>query len=376
MTLMASAGKVFKSIFHGLFVFLLSSVTFIGIALLTVSLILTDKETVSSIPQRAGVYDNVTNSVITMAQGNPDEQRGGDEEGLNALFNSPTIETEAVKDTVRSVYTANYWQSKYETFIGDTYAWLEGEQEQLQFEIDFNDKTQELASALSTEIAIQLESLPTCRANQIPREFDVLSATCLPPGVSPSQAAQTVEGQLTGEDGLAGQDLRLSSEELDIDNETTTNMQNIYDFASALPLIVPGLIVLFVALVTLTGRTWLHGLRRAGLTLFSAGIISWIGWFVLNKITDGFSPDLGGNEAEQQIAQEIMQPLIQTATATVASTGMWVSLTVLITGALLWLGSYTWHKMHHQPETSSHANTSAALPANKDTLPEPVEPKS
>lgn len=379
MALMASAGNVVRSAVHGLFVFVLSVTTFIGIILIAISLPLTDKDTVKSLPQRAGVYDDITEAFLSLVQQGDREETTQDEQGLNALLKSDTLNTTAIQGTIESVYPPSYWQSKFEGVTDDVYAWLEGEAESLQFEINFNDNKDELASELTDEIANQMAGLSTCSPAQIRPTFDVLSAECLPPGVTAEQAANTFERELTGPDGALDQDLRIDQDDLDMTAETQSNVLRTYSTLQNVPLFVGLVVLIALLLVVITGRTWINGLRKAGLTMFGAGLVSWISFFLLGQLGD-FSPKLGDNEAERLITERVMTPLIQTITNDLASAGMWTAIAVVIIGGILWLSAYTLHKVHHHSEAEKIAARSmggqdkSGSKQPSDKLPPPVDP--
>lgn len=380
MTLMKSASKILKTILHVLFVLLLSSTAFIGIAVIALSVNFTDQERVKSWPLEAGVYNHITDNLIDLTeQGDPNEEEA--DQGLGALLSSSSLDASAIEQAINDIYPPQYWQSKYEGFVDDVYAWLDGHNEQLQYDVDFNDKKQELADALTVEIANQLAGLSTCQPHEVTPQFDVLQAECLPPGVTATQAASQFEREIIGSDGPLAEDLRFSSDGSDIEPETQTNIINLYNAASSAPFTVTILLTIFALLVAVTGRSFLRGLRRSGLTLFSAGIVSWISFFLLKQLGD-FNPSLGGNEAERRITEDIMAPLAQTITGDVADTGMWSAIAVVVAGALLWLGAYIWHKAHHHAEAEKIAKRSMAgrKPAESTeaeaTLPKPVDPSS
>lgn len=371
---MASGRNIFKSIIHGLFVLLLSTATFAGIALISVALTITDRETIKSWPVEAGVYEEITPNILDLAAHSRSEEGndGGDE--LNRLLNSETLDTNRLKSAIASVYNSRYWQTKYDTVIDSTYNWLEGSQPELMFELNFGDRMDELAGSVSTEVANQLAGLSTCSSNQLPSQFDILSAKCLPPGVSATQAANQLERSL--KDGLGRQELLLSSDNIDMSPEQEQNLQRIYQAASQIPLIFAAVSLVLIGLVAVTGRSWLHGLRRAGLVLISAGILSWIGFFLLKQVGNIRPPV--NDEATKEMVENVAAPLVQTMIVSFSNIGLWVALTVVIAGILLWMAAYMWHKVHHHSEAEKIAKRAMAGrdAADNPTLPKPIDPNS
>ena len=369
MTLMA----ILKKIFHVLFVGLLGFFTAISLIAITASLTATNRETIKSLPDEAGIYPKISQQLLTLTE-HGDE--GKDNQTIDQTLDDSPLDKEALKSVIASVYTADYWQGKYEKFVDDVYDWLEGQAPELKFSIAFNDKNDELAGALEKELTKQLSTFPTCKSYTNTKDFDPLSASCLPLGVSAKQAAQQFTNELKGEDSFLA-DAVVTQDTLNLDEEAQINAPNTYNALQALPWILGPLLAILAIAAILTDKSFLHGLKKIGQTLFGIGIVTWIGFFLSNKLATSFElrpPD--GGDVNPDAFNDIAQPLVRTVFKDITSTGMQVSLIVVIVGVLAWLGAFIWHKTHHNKEAEAIAKRAMEQKAKEDPkLPKPAELK-
>jgi hypothetical protein len=357
--------RVLKAVAHFLSVSLLSVATFVGIILLTISLTLTNREEVVSWPEQAGVYNHLNDSLLSLMS-----QAGeGEAAELGQSLEAGFLDQDGLTRALDGELTPQYWQSKLEGVLNPVYDWAEGTTPQPELVLSFEDKQAALARALEREIIAQLRNAPACTGQAVSNDFDILRAECLPSGVSPAEAARSFTRQLTDDESplskpvLTGQDVADSLE----------HAPTVYRQAQKAQWQIPLLLGVLFLITALTGRTLLHGLRRGGQLLFSVGLLSWLGFYLAQRIFGNFKlPTDGANQAEADIANNLANPLAQTVIGSFTSTGLWTALAVMIAGIAIWLGAFFWHKVHHGDEAKAIADRAM----KKDpALPKPVKPK-
>lgn len=369
MTLM----DIVKKIFHAIFIGLLGFLTVLSIIAITLSLIATDREVIKSWPTDAGVYPKISDQLLSLVQQGDSH---GDEKSLDQTLDDSRIDQAGLNSALKSVFTPSYWQSKFDPLVDSFYDWLSGQSPELKFKVAFNDRTDELVAALKTELTKQLSTYPTCSPSQVPKEFDPLSATCLPPGVSAKQAVSQFTNELAGPDSFLDEAV-FTQDDLELDADAQQNAPRVYSALESLPWILGSTMLVLAILAVLTDKSILRGIRKVGQTLFGIGLVSWISFFIGHKLATGFQLRPENGDIDQDVFNNIVQPFVRAVFDDVTTTGLWVSLFVVITGTLAWLGAFIWHKVHHNKEAEDIAKRAMAgksAPAKDPKLPPPLKP--
>jgi hypothetical protein len=368
--------NIVKRIIYGLSVALLSSLAFVGILATTASIDFTDREKVKSWPIEAGTYEAFTDGILNVVE----QESNGQIESLKTVVERSALNQEAIFAATDSVFTPEYWQGKYEPVIDSVYDWLDGTTSDLNFSVSFSDKSQEAATALEQSLATQLNLIPACSFEEIPQSFDALGAVCLPPGISPAMAASQFKEELLSEDSFVNS-IKLTDEDFNLSDNILQNAPGYYTHLKNVPFYFLLTVVFLCGIILLSAKQPIRGLRRIGHSLSSAGLLSWIGFFITGKVFQG-GISIEGEGSVQQLAREVVLPLSKTVVDSVANTGMWVSIVVLIVGILTWLAAFYWHKIHHHHEAEQIAKRSMAsqqkklpAPVNPDPIP-PAEPET
>lgn len=362
---------VVKKILHVLSLGLLGFLTVAGITAITFSLIITDREVIKSWPADAGVYTKVSDQLLALTE-RPEEEG---EESIDAALADTPLDRDALNAAIKTVYSPAYWQSKYDQLADGFYDWLEGQQPELKFTLAFNDKTDQLADALEQELTRQLAAYPACPAGTDFGQFDPFKATCLPRGVNPRTAARQFTNELRGADSFLA-DATVTQDDLNLDPEFEQNAVSAYNAFEILPWILAAVLVGLALVAVLTAKTVLHGFRKVGQLLFGIGLVSWISLFAVNRLLSDFSFRPREGEVDPDAFNDIAQPLVRAIVDDVTTTGLWVSLFVVLIGTLIWLGAFIWHKAHHGDEAQAiAAKARGERPAAKESkLPPPLNP--
>jgi len=341
--------------------------TVAGIGLVTVSLNLTNRDVVASWPREAGIYNHLSDSLLNLMS-QSDEARVAD---LGETLDSGLLDQAGLSEALGSELTPEYWQSKFEGVIYPIYDWAEGTTPEPNVELSFGDKQTALARTLEQEIIAQLAAAPVCSSQPSPNDFDVFSADCLPRGVSPQQAARSFTSQLTQADSPLSKPILTSA---DVEQDLR-DVPRAYEQAKRVQWQVPLVLALLVLAVGFSGKNALHGFRRAGQLLFSVGLLAWGSFYLTQRLTRNFSFPADETQAGADVITNLANPLARTVIASFTTTGLWVSLAVMITGILIWLGGFGWHKLHHGAEARQIAEQTMKQ-RKEPSLPKPVEPKN
>lgn len=358
--------RIIKAIFHGAFIGLLGLLTVLSITIIVIIMNLTNRDIVKSWPAESGLYNNVTNQLLALLK-----QQGEDGQSFEQALGEGLLDEERIKVVLGEVLPPEYWKTTVENVLDPTFDWLEGKAPELQFSVPLSAKANELADAMGKEIETQLANAPKCPSGQNQEDFDVLTAKCLPAGVSPASAAATFSNQLKGPDSPLDE-IELSSDKLELPERLRDEGPNDFARLKMLPWILGGILVFLILVAGFTGKNVLYGFRRVGQVLFSTGALSWLSFYLIKRFGNSFKLNTD-NPDELNIFNNVVNPLVKTIINSVTTTGLWVSLVVVIIGVLIWLATFIWHKVHHEPA----AKTSSGPGTDKEaTLPKPVAPKA
>ncbi len=346
--------NIMRKLAYGMAVSLLSLATFTGIYLSTLSLKLTNREAVKRWPEAAGTYEQLPAAIVQLVK----TDANGQNQTIERALDSGLIKREDLVAALNRVLPPDYWRTKTEQAIDAVYDFLEGKSPKLEFQVSFSDRIDAVTDELANLAAKQLSSAPECDKTDPPSSLDPLTLTCLPPGVTTTDLAASFKRQLQSSPQL-GQ--TLSGERVfggSLDQGAIANLPRYYQPAKNIGIYFAVAVFVLGLLVIVLSRPPLDGLRKVGRTLFGAGIIAWVGFFIgKTMLENGIT--IRGDGPEQQFARDVALPLAKQVIGDISLTGMWVSITVVILGALAWLAAYSWHKIHHHNEASSPVSLSA-----------------
>src|SRR5476649_1346393 len=122
---------------------------------------------------------------------------------LKAVFITPLcrvcLTNPIVKSAADATFTPQFVQKNTEQVLDGTYDWLDGKTPVPDFQIDLTSTKIAFANNVAAAVQKQLAGLPVCTAAQtqaLAANFDALSATCLPKGITAESAASTVQSNI------------------------------------------------------------------------------------------------------------------------------------------------------------------------------------
>jgi hypothetical protein len=359
---------------NSLAVFFLALLTFAAIIVITITSNLTQRDTVKHWVDDAGLYDNAVDGLLILASeeannsnDEPDnpvdktDDSGSDEEEsvpIEVALGQDILSAEQVEKVLHDVISPEFLQQQFEGLLDGGYNWLEGKSSEPIFEFDLSSRTDVLINSLTEEVMAQSLQLPACSPSQITQNFDPFNAVCLPPGVNADVIASTFKLQLgdEGNEGIPTEDLNFTNEDIDFNQEDLDKIPPVYALAQQLPSLFGIVIFVLMASVLLTSKTIMRGIRKNGVVLLVVGLVSWIGWYILSRFIKSF--DVPADDIPQELVDKILRPIIDTFSGAIVSTGSRISVVVTISGVLLWLTYFLWHRAHPQVEPDDSLNIS------------------
>lgn len=240
-----------------------------------------DPQNVKDILDKSGVY----NTVIPNLLANADKESG---EG------SVPLSDPAIKAAAEKTFNPQFVKQSTENIVDGTYAWLEGKADKPTFNIDLSGAKAAFAANVAQAAEARAATLPRCTAGNIPADFDALSASCLPPGVTPQLAGSRLQSEILSGEGFL-ENPRINADNLRSEGSNTSVFEDLnsvpqaYQQAKRAPLYLSLLAVLTAIGIVLLSPTRRTGVRRVGITLVIVGVLmlafAWAtSWGVNNKL--------------------------------------------------------------------------------------------
>lgn len=262
-------------------------------------------DSVKGILKDSGVYDSVVPSLLKQA--GQINTNTGDIPALDPL----------VKDAIAKSLPTKVVQSYSESAIDNIYSWLNGDTPQPSFNIDFSKYKSSFAANLADGVGQRLRSLPACTTGHTATDFDAINATCLPTGVNAETASNTLEAELSKNQGFLDQTSVKASDIKGNDSTKSVFQDQLRDAPAAFqwfrksPIILTFLAILAGIGLVLLRPTPVNGIRHLGITLLAVGIsmlvFAWAFNFVVsNKIIPKINIE---NTALQQSVKNVASNL-------------------------------------------------------------------
>jgi hypothetical protein len=223
--------------------------------------------------KNSGIYNNVVPAVIDKSKENA---QGQADQGTNDLLANPDVQ-----GIIKQSVAPSTLERSVDQIATGVYGWLQGKTPQPEFTIDLSDTKQTLVNNLTTYARDRAAKLPVCTPQQLAQmapqsgqdEQNVLTITCLPPGVNPQTAAQQFsDDALNNADFL--QDTTITSKDvLKSDNGKSPTEKidwapTAYHWATLLPWIL-GIVGALLALAVI----FLHARRRRGVQTIGSTLL-------------------------------------------------------------------------------------------------------
>ncbi len=267
-------------------------------------------------------------------------------------FRAATIEANAdngfpVKDpTVRKIVDGAFsdaiLRNNAEKFIDSIYDWLESDQDNPEFSLDFTGAKKNLADHLGVYASQRLAAQPVCSGNV--DAIDPFTSSCKPIFYNEVQLSADIRQSIIDSKEFLP-DTVLTAEDLPRNQEGTTIferasiVQTIFQFARQAPYYLGAIIALSAAGIIFSGPSKRRGLRSLGLGFVSVGIslmvFTYLFGVFLPSQTERIQGDILG---DSQGVQVVIQDVAQNLTVRVQNLVVNIGFQLAIVGAIILLG--------------------------------------
>jgi len=320
------------------------------------------------------LYDHFVATALEQSQKSVQANQSPNNSGLD--INDP-----AVQDAAKAAITPDVLQKSVNTFLDANYTWLEGKTAKPDFSIDLTGVKAALAANLGAYAQKRAIGLPKCiNLVQAAQQTDFLTATCLPPSITPTAAAKAVEQQVAdSQDFLANPVITAQTFS---PNGQQTNQQSqpyyqrasflpaAYRFATSLPWLTTLLALLCAAGVILLAAPRRKGFRRVATLLMSTGVIILFLIFISNTIIHRIETKFFTNDKVGQLQQSLVD-FAHRAQNALANIDIWFGVSFIVIGFAIYIA------LHFTKPTASNPETTAAPDEPPTDKPEqPQTPQS
>ncbi len=262
-------------------------------------------DSVKKVLADSGIYNSVVPNALAQAQ-NLSTSAG------DIPLNDPQIQAAA-----KTALTPAEIQGDANQIIDSVYAWLNDKTATPNFNIDLSSTKSAFAENVADIVQQRAASLPVCTsASEI--STNAYSATCLPPGTTPAEAASQVKDQVLSGQGFLDQNINANSvkgsdSNQNIFSDQLNKLPDQYRRLKHAPYITALLAILAAAGIVLLSSTRTRGLRRVGIALAIVGIIMLVFAWGSNKlISSQVIPHINiDNAATQKEIRSVVRDLAQ-----------------------------------------------------------------
>lgn len=325
-------------------------------------------EPLKKILNDSGVYNSVVPSMLNDAK-----QISGDNGKIS--LKDPAVQAAAV-----STFNGTYLRSTTDNVLDSVYRWLDGETTLPDFKLDLTAKKIEFANKVAVVVKQRAAALPSCKINQIPAEFNALSASCLPPGVSPNKAAATVRKDILNGKGfldhpvITAKTLKSDGSTKSVFSDQLRQVPDAYSKFKSTPWILATLTLVTALAVIFLSSTRLKGLRHAGFVMIGSGLFLVLVSLAVNKAVDNkLLPKIS---LTNNVLQEDVRKLAHDSVHAINGTYLLFGVGYVALGALAVGGYYFLSRRELPAETPSQPAKSDVKPETQTPSPASTKPKT
>ncbi|HVS78837.1 MAG TPA: hypothetical protein VHD84_00915 [Candidatus Saccharimonadales bacterium] len=236
----------------------------------------THPSTVKRLIAESGVYDSAVPSLLSQTK------------QISTSIGDISTANPLVEKAANTAVSPQYVRQNTEMTIDSIYAWLNGQTAQPDFNVNLNSAKADFAGNLANSVKKNLSSLPACTTATEINTFNALSATCLPPGTSPAEAAAQVKTAVQNGQGfldsgnLSAADLKNGNSNQSVFADQLKNAPKAYQKAKHTPTVLIILAILAATGIVFLSRTRQKGLRHVGIDLVVIGVLMLVFSWALN----------------------------------------------------------------------------------------------
>jgi hypothetical protein len=220
--------------------------------------------------EQSNIYEAAVASLV---------RQGGTENRDTTAEGGVPSSQKAVQDAVTEALPSETLHEQTTEVLDGVYAWLQGDNAQLEFQIDLTEIQGKLATSLSEQARTQASQLPACGPDAAvsSQDFDPFGAECLPAGTDPNIVAEKTRQEVTSSELFKDPVLDASDIKSKDGKPLQEQLKPLSDVHGAVRgfTLASGILSAVLAVIVVFLSTSLHaGLRRLGIILLSVGAIS------------------------------------------------------------------------------------------------------
>jgi hypothetical protein len=193
-----------------------------------------------------------------------------------------------IKKAAEESFNPQVVQTSSEKVIDGIYDWLGGKSAQPDISVDLSSPKNNFAEKVGQAAKTRAESLPVCTS--APATIDPLSATCLPPGVTPSQVGDQARDAILKGQGflqhptITAESFKGANNQSVFDKPKVKQAPKRYQLATKVPYILAALSVLAILAIVFLSTSRRKGVKRVAITLVIVGVILLLFAWGFNRI--------------------------------------------------------------------------------------------
>lgn len=222
----------------------------------------TSRENVKEWLEESDVYDETLDTTVDLIDFEVDsmvpdedqtEEEADKENFLTEVSEALQEEDSDMRVLAEDMFSPGFLQESTETVIDSFYDWFEGEISTPEFEIELAKRDDDLIDFLTIGFEEKFKALPDCPSDfAVDSEFNPLETDCQPTGYDIDEIGNYIEDvEDTEEFEDLKENVKISSNDLDIDDETTEAVQRTFRRMKRIPIFVIGGLTLLTLILLL-----------------------------------------------------------------------------------------------------------------------------
>jgi hypothetical protein len=274
--------NILRWILASILLLILSLVIIVGTIASGATKAITNQENLKVAVANSVIYDNALPIALEFLTQSATKSGEGQAyyAGLKKQFDNPA---DPLNQLVREIFTPNYLQQSVNTVIDAFFAWLRGETERPEFEIQIARDQKTLIKFLAITFKEKIRGLPNCPANfVIIKNFNPLETTCRPLGFNLDEVDNflLINGDRPEFKQLLNK-ATINSSALKVDPKTSQNVQLVYRLVRYSWLMVMTAVITLSLLSAVIIPRFRRGLVVGGRVVVVCGAIILVGQLVL-----------------------------------------------------------------------------------------------
>lgn len=191
--------KGFRWFFASILILVLFMLLIVSAFATSVSIQITQEENLKKVIKETGIYEQAVplavDTVLGQVQGSVEET--GQEISREDILGD-FITEEEIKKSLSQAFPPEWIQSQAEGLVGQVYAYVRGDQDDIAIELDLSEREDEIKNAFASIYKSRVDALPDCGyyIGVSMENFDFQNAECWPSDISREQAHDLIDAEV------------------------------------------------------------------------------------------------------------------------------------------------------------------------------------